>query len=117
MELSEIQFEEALPIEGYGPGFFRIGGQVINGAMLAHIKGAQPWAGYADLDAILAFKDDIDVVLLGTGSEIAHAPVALREALEGAGMGVEVMQSASACRTYNILLSEGRRVLAAVLPV
>ena len=42
---------------------------------------------------------------------------ALRASLEGAGLGVEVMNSPAACRTYNVLLSEGRRVALAVLPV
>ena len=53
----------------------------------------------------------------GTGAEIAHIPPRLRSALEGAGLGVEVMASPTACRTYNVLLSEGRRVGLALLPV
>jgi uncharacterized protein len=51
------------------------------------------------------------------GSEIAHLPHALRSALESAGIGAEVMSSPQACRTYNVLLGEGRRVGLAVLPV
>ena len=41
----------------------------------------------------------------------------MREALEEAGLGVEVMASPAACRTYNVLLSEGRRVGLALIPV
>jgi uncharacterized protein len=44
-------------------------------------------------------------------------PGGFRAALEGAGMGVEAMASPAACRTYNVLLSEGRRVALALLPV
>jgi uncharacterized protein len=57
------------------------------------------------------------VVFIGTGAEIAHIPNRLRAELEAAGLGVESMNSPAACRTYNVLLSEGRRVAAAVLPV
>ncbi|HKK97220.1 MAG TPA: Mth938-like domain-containing protein, partial [Marivita sp.] len=49
--------------------------------------------------------------------DIAHIPADLRGALEEAGLGVEAMTSPAACRTYNVLLSEGRRVALAVLPV
>jgi len=50
-------------------------------------------------------------------AEIAHLPVAFRKQLEDAGLGVEAMASPAACRTYNVLLSEGRRVALALLPV
>ncbi|MCJ8334202.1 MAG: Mth938-like domain-containing protein, partial [Epibacterium sp.] len=51
------------------------------------------------------------------GAEIAHIPTDLRSTLEGAGLGVEIMNSPAACRTYNVLLSEGRRIALAALPV
>ena len=57
------------------------------------------------------------MIFIGTGAEIAHIPAGLRSRSEDAGMGVETMSSPAACRTYNVLLSEGRRVAAAVLPV
>jgi uncharacterized protein len=57
------------------------------------------------------------VLFVGTGAEIAHIPPELRVALEDVGIGVEIMSSPAACRTYNVLLSEGRRVAAALLPV
>jgi uncharacterized protein len=57
------------------------------------------------------------VLFVGTGAEIAHVPVAFREAVEAAGMGVEVMNSPAACRTYNVILGEGRRIAVALIPV
>jgi uncharacterized protein len=57
------------------------------------------------------------VVFIGTGAEIAYIPAEFRKALEDAGLGVEVMSSPTACRTYNVVLSEGRRVGLALLPV
>lgn len=51
------------------------------------------------------------------GAEIAHAPSAFRAQVEGAGIGLEVMNSSAACRTYNVLLSEGRRIAVALIAV
>ena len=64
-----------------------------------------------------ALAGRIDVLFVGTGAEIAHAPRAFRDRLEEAGIGVETMATPAACRTYNVLLSEGRRVAVALLPV
>jgi len=117
MQLNEIRFDEATPIDGYGPGFFRVGGQVIEGAVLVTESGAGPWGGVSDEATLLDLQDAVDVIFVGTGAEISHIPAALRARLEAAGMGVEIMNSPAACRTYNVLLSEGRRVAAALLPV
>ncbi|QFT63432.1 Mth938-like domain-containing protein [Roseivivax sp. THAF30] len=117
MRLNEVTFTDAQPVDGYGPGFFRIGGEAIEGALCLSPKGTEAWGGFEDRAQLLALADDIDVLFVGTGPETAHIPKDLRHALEEAGMGVEVMASPSACRTYNVLLSEGRRVALAVLPV
>lgn len=117
MRLNEVTYPNAKPVEGYGPGFFRIGGAVHEGALLVLPDRRTTWDGYDDTAPILAAKDDIDVLFIGTGADIAHIPADTRATLEEAGLGVEVMSSPSACRTYNVLLSEGRRIALAVLPV
>lgn len=117
MRLNEVVYTDAEPIEGYGPGFFRIGGQKRDAPLLTWAKGTQGWGGYPDTETLLALASDVDVLFIGTGKEIAHIPADLRSALEKVGLGVEVMNSPAACRTYNVLLSEGRRVALAVLPV
>ncbi len=117
MRLNEIRDFDGPPIDGYGPGFFRVAGEVWQGAVLVHPKGVRGWGGYGDASALLALAREIDVLFIGTGAEIAHVPAGLRSALEEAGLGVEGMASAPAARTYNVLLSEGRRVGAALLPV
>ncbi len=117
MRMNEVQFDDSRPVDGYGPGFFRVGGEVMQGAVLLLPSGACAWSGYEDIAALLRAAPEIDVLLLGTGAMIAHAPADLRRALEAAGVGVEAMDSAAACRTYNVLLAEGRRVGAALLPV
>lgn len=117
MQLTEISFSQATPIDGYGPGFFRVGGQVLQGAVIVTASGARNWGGYNDAEPLLALAGETDVIFVGTGAEIGMIPADLRTALEDAGLGVETMNSPAACRTYNILLSEGRRVAAALLPV
>jgi uncharacterized protein len=117
MKLTEVNYGDAVPVDGYGEGFFRIGGEVFRGSVLTSVKGTVAWGGYDDPAPLMALADQIDVLFIGTGAEIAHIPAALRAALEGAGVGVEVMNSPAACRTYNVLLSEGRRIALAVLPV
>lgn len=117
MRLNEISYNDAVPIDGYGPGFFRIGGKLIEGAVAVFASGVTPWGGFDDTDTILAQADSIDVLFVGTGPEIAHPPAGFRGTLEDAGIGVEAMASPAACRTYNVLLSEGRRVAVALLPV
>ncbi len=117
MRLNEITYSDAMPVEGYGPGFFRIGGQAVDGPVCMTPRGRIGWGGLSDEDTLLALADSIDVLFVGTGRDIAFLPQSLTERLEQAGVGVEVMNSPSACRTYNVLLAEGRRVALAVLPV
>ena len=117
MHLTEITYSEAQPIDGYGPGFFRVNGQVLRGACLITPWGAGAWGGLDDTNTPLALLGKIDVLFVGMGAEIAHIPATFRQVFEAAGIGVEVMNSPAACRTYNVLLSEGRRIAAALLPV
>ncbi len=116
MQISEVEFEDALPIDGYGPGFFRVGGEIREGAILLLPNGLRGWGGYDDRARLMEAAGEIDVLLVGTGPEMAYLPRDFRAALEEANVGVEVMASSQACRTYNVLLGEGRRVGAALLP-
>ncbi len=117
MAPNSITYPEVVPIDGFGRGFFRIAGQVINGPVLVLPTHATPWGGYGETTEILRAKPDIDVLFIGTGAEISHLPEDFRNLLEEAGIGAEPMASASACRMYNILVSEGRRIACALLPV
>ena len=116
MRLNEVTYTDAVPVDGYGPGFFRVAGEVRHGGLAVLPSGIAEWSGFDDVDSLVG-AEGIDVLLVGTGAEIAHIPTPFRDALETAGIGVEVMASPQACRTYNVLLGEGRRVALAVLPV
>jgi uncharacterized protein len=117
MQLNEVIFSDATPIDGYGPGFFRVGGTAVHSPLIVGPAGATTWQGFSDVAPLVALADHVDVLFIGTGSELAHIPASLRDPLEEAGIGVEIMPSAAACRTYNVLLSEGRRIALAVLTV
>ncbi|RYH10372.1 Mth938-like domain-containing protein [Tropicimonas sp. IMCC6043] len=115
MDLEQVTYEDGTPFDSYGPGFFRLGGEVHSGSLVVSRSGIHAWGGFADVDAIMALAGEIDFVLIGTGPEMVPIPTAMRTALESAGIGVELMSTASACRTYNVLLAESRRLAAAVL--
>ena len=117
MRITEVDFDTGTLVDGYGPGFFHVGGVVMTGPVLILPGSTAAWGGYEATARILEAADDIDILIVGTGPGIAHPPASFRTALEQAGIGVEPMASPAACRTYNVLLSEGRRVGAALWPV
>ena len=117
MRLNEVTYDNAIPVDSYGPGFFRIAGEVIASHVLLLPERTVTWGGYDDTHPILDAVPEIDVIFFGTGAEIAHIPDTLRQQIEEAGMGIELMATPTACRTYNVLLSEGRRIGAALLTV
>lgn len=117
MAMQPTDFDGALPIDSYGPGFFRVGGQVFHGPVLVTGQGAAAWDGLDDTAPLLALAGKVDLLFLGTGAEIAHPPAALADALDEVGVMVEAMASPTAARSYNVTLSEGRRVACALMPV
>lgn len=117
MRLNEIEYNDAVPVDSYGPGFFRVGGIVHHGAVIVSGAGVSGWGGWDDASSLLALAEHVDVIFVGTGAEIAHMPPAFRAQMDAAGLAVEAMASPAACRTYNVLLSEGRRVALAALAV
>lgn len=115
MHVTEVKFGGSQPIDSYGPGFFRINGLIHQGNLAVLPGKSDLWVGLSDVAVFLKAKDEFDVLLLGMGAEIAAIPRALNRDFEAADIGVEVMSTPSACRTYNVLLSEGRRIGAALL--
>ena len=117
MQLSETQYPDGRPVDGYGPGFFRIAGEVFKGAIAVLPNAVFSWHGYEDVETILNVASDLDVIFVGTGEQLTPIPASFRDPLEAAGVGVEIMNTPTACRTFNVLLSEGRRVGLALIPV
>lgn len=121
MQTVEMTFRDgARPIDGYGPGAFRIAGELHRGPLAVLPGGLLAWAGLHDLSIFADRADEIDVLLVGLGATLVQPGadfLAERARLEAVGIGVEFMVTPSACRTYNVLLAEGRRVAAALVPV
>lgn len=117
MKVTEMHIPEGLPVDGYGPGFFRVAGKVHEGAVVVAEGAVRDWAGPGDEAPLRALAGRIDVLLVGTGNSLTPLPGGLQGRLEQAGLGVEIMSSPSAARSYNVLLSEGRRVAVALIPV
>ena len=116
--MTEITLSGRRPVDAYGPGGFRIDGAWHSGSLVLRPDGAQGFEGPLRpevFEAVLARAAGIDVVLVGQGAEIAPLDRGIRAALEAAGIGVEIMSTASACRTYNVLLAEDRRVAAVLV--
>jgi len=109
-------------INGYGPGLFRIAGVVHEASVLVLPDRTLPWAvaefadiGVGGLEPVLSASPSVDVLLLGCGPAMLMPPVELRAALRERGVVLEPMDTGAACRTYNVLLMEGRRVAAALI--
>jgi uncharacterized protein len=112
-------------IDAYGGGGFRVSGQRIEGSILILSDVVRPWPvttmaglGPEQIDDVLqAGLREVEFLLLGVGAKVAPPPGALRQALQAAGMGLEVMDTATACRVYNVLAAEGRRLAAALIAI
>ncbi len=123
MQVSEIEYQGPPPIDSYGGGGFRLNEEFRPGNLILSPAGVATWGAQAgaftveDFDALISETADIDVLLVGMGEEIAPLPRNVREAIESAGLGVEVMSTPSACRTYNVLLAEDRRVAVALIAI
>ncbi|OOY20762.1 hypothetical protein BMI86_09595 [Thioclava sp. DLFJ5-1] len=115
--LTEANFGASLPIDGYGPGFFRVAGEVTRGSIWVAGEEMGSWGGLDDRAPLRALADKLDVLFIGTGEEIAHLPKDLVAELEAEGLMCEGMATPSAARTYNVLLSEGRRVGCALIAI
>jgi uncharacterized protein len=106
---------------GHGPDYVRLGVvEYRDNVLVTPERVVTGWAagGFdalteADFAALAELKPE--VVLLGTGASLRFPHPRLTRALTDAGIGIEVMDTPAACRTFNILAAEGRKVAAAVL--
>lgn len=115
---------ERHPIEAYGNGGFRFAGMSHRGSLLVLPSGMRAWPvtttaalTEADIAPVLSEAEGIALFILGTGPTFAPPPDKVAWALRDARVGVEFMATGPAARTYNVLLSEGRRVAAGLIAV
>ncbi|HAO34451.1 MAG TPA: Mth938-like domain-containing protein [Candidatus Competibacter sp.] len=110
-------------IRSYGPGWVNVSEREIRQSLIVtpeRLVSDWPPQSFAELEeghfaAVVALEPEI--VVLGTGlRQRFPAPKLLRPVLDR-GIGVEIMDTAAACRTYNVIMLEGRRVAAALLMI
>ncbi|MHB1102607.1 MAG: Mth938-like domain-containing protein [Devosia sp.] len=121
---AEGHYPYQAPIDAYGNGGFRFAGMSHRGSLLCLPTGMRAWnvqqpaeLTRESLAPVFAAAADIDVLLIGLGSDISRIDPSLREALRTEKIIVEAIATGGAVRTYNILLGEQRAVAAALIAV
>lgn len=108
-------------IRAYAPGTLRIGDRTFDRSLIVSAESLiERWRpasiaelAPADLEPLLALEPE--VVLIGSGERQAFPDRSTLQSLYAARIGFEVMSTSAACRTYNVLLAEGRKVAAALI--
>jgi uncharacterized protein len=103
-------------IQSYGNGAFRVSNTVFNTAIAVRPDGVTPWAAPETVAALTPGHFEAitaEVILVGCSGDV---PFSLRLALRDKNLNVEFMDIGAACRTYNVLMSEGRDVVALLMP-
>ncbi|MGB8338608.1 MAG: Mth938-like domain-containing protein [Burkholderiales bacterium] len=106
---------------GYGVGFVLVNGRKLTkSAIITAETIIEPWAA-SGFDALTAedfqslLKLSAEVILLGSGATFRFLHPTATRVFSAAHIGVEIMDTPAACRTYNVLLAEGRKVVAAIV--
>lgn len=108
-------------VSAYGAGFVAINGErlerslIITPDSLRRDWSATSFAALRDAHFVELARIDCEILLLGTGKRLQFPPHSLTRAIHEARIGLEIMDTHAACRTYNILMGEGRKVAAALV--
>jgi uncharacterized protein len=121
MDLTPVIPSERQVIERYGASGFRVTGVAYPTSILVFPEATLPWS-VADIGAVSAEtlkpvlgRGGVEILLLGCGARMVPVSPDLRQELRAAGMTVDAMDTGAACRTYNVLMAEDRRVAAALI--
>jgi uncharacterized protein len=122
MELTQVIRADRQVIERYAAEGFRVSGVIYRGPILVFPDRTMAWqvATAADVDgdslAPVIEHGGVEILLLGVGRSMQAPAAALRATLRAVRIAVEPMDTGAACRTYNVLIAEDRRVAAALIP-
>ena len=122
MELTQVIRADRQVIERYAASGFRVSGVIFQGPVLVFPDRTIPWqvatAREIDADSLAPVIEHggVEILLLGLGRSMRAMPAALRTRLKAARISLEPMDTGAACRTYNVLIAEDRRVAAALIP-
>ncbi len=120
MKLQPDRFD-VQSVTGYGPGWVAIQGEKIHHSVVISSDGTKFDWNCRDLHELTSthFEQlsamNVELVIFGSGKQLRFVPAAMLQALMRKRIGVETMDTQAACRTYNILAGEGRKVAAALL--
>jgi len=121
---NDPHFPGRAPIDGYGQGGFRFAGMSHRGSLLIVPSGIYAWSvvqadeiNTETLSRVFAEAAEIDLLMIGSGSDPIAVPQPLRERCRELGIAVDLQPTGGAASTYNVLLDEGRRVAAALIAV
>lgn len=126
MDVTPLIPEGRQLVEAYGDGGFKVSGTAYQGAIIVFPGQTLAWKveAFADLTLghlapVIAAGEagEVSLMLLGCGPRMLMLPPPLRQSVRAAGIVTEVMDTGAACRTYNVLLAEGRKVCAAMFAV
>lgn len=124
MDVTPLIPEGHLLIEAYGGGGFRIAHQRLEGGVILSPLAvfSFPFTDFAavteaDIAPLFTLSPAPEMVLLGMGEHFQPCPPHMRQWLRARHITVDAMDTGAACRTYNILMGEGRRVAAILLPM
>ncbi|MBK1709620.1 hypothetical protein EBL85_07385 [Marichromatium sp. AB32] len=122
MKFAQTEDADSNRVQGYGPEGTQIRDRRYTHALLVSAERLDPDWGPARAEALTPehiaalLEGDPQVIVIGTGArQVFPDPAVYREAI-ARGVGVEFMDTGAACRTFNILLAEDRRVVAGLLP-
>lgn len=124
IEIRAAHFPGRAPIDAYGNSGFRFADMSHRGSILCLPSGIHGWEPadpqkltLDDFAKVIAEKDAIEILLVGTGRELKPLGKELRAALREAGISADPMATGAAVRTFNVLLAEDRAVAAALVAV
>lgn len=125
MDITPAVAADRQVIQSYGPRGFRVSGVAYAGAVIVCPDATHPWpattinevtiASLGPIAARVGTEEAIEILLLGCGRRMLQVPPSLRAELRQIGVVIDAMDTGAACRTYAVLLTEGRRVAAALL--
>ena len=122
MSDTSARYPGRAPIDAYGNGGFRFAGMSHRGSIMCLPSGICAWTPANPLDVAsmapaLAERSGMQLLVLGTGASQSFPAPEVWRVFADAGIGLEPMTTGAACRTYNVLLAEGRPVGAALVAV
>ncbi len=120
MKIDRMAAEGRNLFTGYGEGYVEVNGQRLGESLVVGALHLEPWSPRS-LEEVTAeriaalLEREPEIVLLGSGARFRFPEAAVLAPLYQARVGVEVMDTPAACRTFNILAGEGRGVVAALI--